>query len=83
MNLLEMDAEEEETVMPSRSSQFTILAPDNSPMNNGGGGGKKELDLSITASPSGYLTRKAPLLHTPPIKEEERESEDSSDDWNW
>lgn len=66
------DVEGDETIMPSRSSQFTVMIPDN----------KEELDLSITASPSGYLTSNH-ALSTPPIKEDRETEESSEDGWNW
>jgi len=79
-NLLESDGEDE-MIKPLNNSQFAILAPDNSPKRVK----EKELDLSITASPSGYLTAtRRHSLYAPVIKEEEKESEESSEDgWNW
>jgi len=87
VNLLEADADDE-TIMPSKSSQFSLLVPDNSSRATS----RDDVDLSITASPSEYLaalspSQSSPLdalavgLSTPPIKEE---NEDSSEDgWNW
>jgi len=79
-NLLESDGEDE-TIKPLNNPQFAILAPDNSPKRVK----EKELDLSITTSPSGYLTTtRRNSLYAPVIKEEEKESEESSEDgWNW
>jgi len=88
VNLMDMDVEEdnsddEDTIMPSRSTQITVMVPDNvrsqpKPTNVGGG-----LDLSITASPSLYLTSSTSAGPTPPIREEDKESEEFSDAWNW
>jgi hypothetical protein len=89
VNLMDMDVEEDnsdddDTIMPSRSTQITVMVPDNvrsqpKPPSAGGSG----LDLSITASPSLYLTSSASAGSTPPIREEEKESEEFSDAWNW
>lgn len=76
----EDDFDFEATITPSKSSKFTVLSPDRSPRLPE----KKDLDLSITASPSAFLTTQRDNgLYTPSIKEDEKESEDSSDDWNW
>lgn len=95
VNLLDMgvdkfdgDNDEDDTIMPSRSSQFTVMAPDIQQKRKVKPPNAKEpeLDLSITASPSGYLTSSpATGFPTPPIKEEkESESEELSEDgWNW
>jgi len=95
VNLLEMDASDQDdnddTIMPSRSSQFTVMAPDSrlhDPKSNASSQ-ELEIDLSITASPSGYLTKSPAFdVSAHPIKEDERESTteegmDSEDGWNW
>jgi len=90
VNLLDMDAEDnnlddEDTIMPSRSSQATVLALGNARFQPKSSASKNpELDLSINASPSGYLTSSPAVgLSTPPIKEEEKDSDFSEDGWNW
>lgn len=89
VNLMDMDVDEDnsdddDTIMPSRSTQITVMVPDNvrsqpKPSSMGGSG----LDLSITASPSLHLTSSMSVGMTPPIREEEKESEEFSDAWNW
>jgi len=93
VNLLDMEFDrddgdngEDDTIMPSRSSQFTVMAPDNYQKRKVKPAKEPELDLSITASPSGYLTSSPAFeVLTHSIKEEkESESEDFSEDgWNW